>query len=438
MYTLAFVMAGGVGSRLEVLTRSRSKPAVGFLNYRIADFVLTNLSRSGIQHVLIAAQYEPRSLERHIGSGGIWGFGTIDRRLELVQPYRTIDEIVAFDGTADSVRKTLPRINDISPDTVMVLGGDHIYSTGYDETITYHLEKNAEMTLMVTAVPKAKVGDFGLVRVNENMRIIEFIEKPTDEKAIERFKLSPEMMEKLGIAQPYLASMGNYIFSLATLNRYLEQPGIDFGRDILPGKVGSDIFAYVFAGYWRDVGKIEDFYQAHMDFLYDPPIDLEQEVIYTRKRQLPPARIGAFASVSNSLLSDGNQIFGERKRRTRVDQSIFGYQVRVLAGSKITKSLFLGADRDDVYGARVRGSRDYTIVGESSVLNSVILDKNVRIGQNTALCPEDGTPQQRRKALEKAGLEYYDRQTGKGDFYITDSGILVLGKNTRVPEGLVA
>jgi len=427
-------MAGGRGSRLGILTRDRCKPAVGILgHYSIVDFVATNIANTGIHNMIIASQFEPRSLNRHIGNGSIWGFDGIDKRVEIVHPYKEGRNVVVFEGTADSIRKSSDRINSYSPDILLILGGDHIYAADYRDLIDQHKRFNADITIMTNVVPEDKVSDLGIVKINESGRIIGFAEKPRDKELIESFRLAPRVKKRLGIDDPklnFLASMGNYVFFWDRLEKLLDLPGPDFGKDIIPAisEKHGDLYAYVFDGYWRDVGKIKDYFDCNMEFACEePPLDLTEHRVRTYERNLPGPVIASNTSVQNVTLSSGDMIC----QGSKVTNSILGYQVIIEEKCNLDHCILLGADRNDYDSNRIR--RRYTThIGKNSNLSHVIIDKNVWIGDNVDIGPHNGPPEKRREILQSIGLKPYrslDDGTTEGDFDIEpETGILVIGK----------
>ena len=433
-YVLGFVMAGGRGSRLEILTRDRCKPAVNILgHYRIFDFVATNITNTGIPAMLIAAQFEPRSLSRHIGDGKVWGFDEIDKKFEIVHPYEEGKSFITFEGTADSVRKSRDRIDSIEPGVILVLGGDHIYAMDYGDVIAQHEMNDADITVMTNVVPDNKVTDFGIVKIDEFCRIVDFAEKPTDEGMIDSFRLTPRMKERLGIDDPdlnFLASMGNYVFFWDRLKRFLDFSGVDFGKDIIPAIKwnGGAMYAYVFNGYWCDVGKIRDYFNCNMSFVCKTwPMDLLQHRIRTYERHLPGVWVAGDVFHKNVILSPGNVIH----QGSVIIDSVLGYQVVVEEKCKLDHCVLLGADRDEFHHSQLR--REYTThIGKGSSLSHVILDKNVWVGENVKISPDNGTPEEREEMLRSIGLKPY-RELGdgkvEGDFCIEPkTGILVIGK----------
>lgn len=436
-YVLGFVMAGGRGSRLEILTRDRCKPAVGIIgHYRILDFVATNIANTGIHNMLIATQFEPRSLSRHVANGSIWGFDGIDRKVEIVHPYEEGRSFIIFEGTADSIRKNSDRINSYNPDILLVLGGDHIYAADYKDLIVQHKRYSADITIMTNVVPEDKVSDFGIVKINESGRVIGFAEKPKDKQLIESFRLTPRVKARLGINNPdlnFLASMGNYVFFWDRLKEFLEFPGLDFGKDIIPAisKNNGDLYAYVFDGYWRDVGKVRDYFDCNMEFACEKaPLDLTEQRVRTYERNLPGPRIASGASVQNVILSSGNVIC----QGSTVTNSVLGYQVTIEEGCALDHCVLLGADRNEFHDNRIR--RKYTThIGKGSSLSYVILDRNVWVGEGVDIGPHNGSPERRKEILQSVGLEPYrelDDGSSKGDFYIEpETGILVIGKQRK-------
>lgn len=442
-------MAGGRGSRLKVLTRDRCKPAVNILgHYRVFDFVATNIACSRIPAMLISAQFEPRSLSRHIGNGEVWGFDGIDKRIEIVHPYEERKGFITFEGTADSIRKNVCRIDKYNPDIVLVLGGDHIYVMDYTDVIMQHKMNNADITIMTNVVPENRVSDFGIVKIDKSGRIIDFAEKPTDKKVIENFRLTARMKKRLGIDNPnlnFLASMGNYVFFWDRLKRFLDFSGVDFGKDIIPTikKNGEALYAYVFNGYWRDVGKVRDYFDCNMEFISKrPPIDLLRYRIRTQRNHLPGVRIAADVSVQGVILSPGDVIHQE----SIITNSVLGYQVVVEERCRLDHCILLGADRNEFYKNQPR--RRYTTrIGKGSSLSYVILDKNVWIGEGVDIGPHNGAPERRKEILQGIGLKPYrqlDDGTVEGDFYVEpETGILVIGrqydtdpKKPILPNGL--
>ena len=432
-HVLSFVMAGGRGSRLKVLTKDRSKSALDiFSHYKILDFVATNIVNTGIHTMLVAAQFEADSLNEYIRGGEIWGFDGSDRILEVINPYES-GKPMTFEGTADSVRKSVDRIDKYNPSIVLILGGDHIYTMDYKNAIYQHTINDADITIMTNAVPDNKVSDFGIVKIDEVGRIIDFAEKPTDEEVIDDFRLTARMKDYLGIDSPslnFLASMGNYIFFWDRLKRFLKLPGVDFGKDIIPAikKNGGALYAYVFNGYWRDVGKVQDYFSCSMEFTNGKsPINFLKHQVKTSEIYVPPY-IATSASLQNVILDTADVI----RQGSIIIDSVLGRQVVVEERCIIDHCVLLGADTNGPHDTRTEKRQYTTHIGRGSSLSYAILDRNVWVGEGVDIGPHNGTPEKRGGILQSIGLKPYrelDHGMVEGDFYIEpDTGILVIRK----------
>ncbi len=431
-HVLGFVMAGGQGARLKVLTRDTCKPMVDILgHHRIFDFVAMNIVNTGIPATLVAMQYEQRSLAEYIGDGEQWGFGGADKKLEIVRPDGA-DPSVKFKGTADSVRKSADKVDKHDPDIVLVLGADHVYSMTYGGFIDQHNRNNADITIMTNAVPESKVKDFGIVKIDESGRITDFAEKPTDKELIESFRLTPRAKRRLGIDDPelnFLASMGNYAFFWDRLKGFLDCPGMDFGKDIIPAmkENGKVLYAYVFDGYWRDVGKVQDYFDCNMDFTNgSSPINLSRRLMQMYGNAC--TQVPADPPVHHTLLNSCNSVH----QGSVITDSVLGHQVIVEEECTLDHCVVLGAEKNGTHNNRTGAKEHTTRIGKGSKLSHVILDKNVWIGDGVDVGPHNGTPEERIKILQRVGLEPYEKHadgTTKGDFYIEpETGILVIGR----------
>lgn len=384
MKTRAIILAGGEGSRLGILTAKRTKPAVPFGGkYRIIDFTLSNCANSGIFDVMVLAQYRPHSLIEHIGSGVPWD---LDRNFtggaSILTPYKARGNSDWYMGTADAVQQNFLFIKRGSPEQVLILSGDHIYAMNYQAMINYHIERQADLTIAAIRVPLPEASRFGIMGVEEDKRVVSFLEKP---------------------AQPPsdLANMGVYLFNTATLDRVLwedhnrSDSAHDFGKNILPRMVeeGKRVFAFPYEGYWVDVGTVNSYWSAHMDLLApDPSINLSDRswIIHTRTEERSPVRIAAGAEILDSMISDGCVI----APGAHVERSVLSPGVRVGPGALVFESVLL----TDTY------------VDAGAVVEHAITDKKVYIGENARLG---------------------ERRT------ISEPMIAMVGKNSRVPAGMV-
>ena len=304
---IAMILAGGQGTRLGALTKTIAKPAVPFGGkYRIIDFPLSNCSNSGIDTVGILTQYQPFFLHSYVGIGSPWDLDRKDGGVFVLPPYTHDTGGEWYKGTADAIFQNIAFIDQYDPVWVVILSGDHIYKMDYTQMMEYHEAREADATLAVIEVPWEDTRRFGIMNTDIDDRIIEFEEKPAK-------------------AKNNLASMGVYVFRWQYLRYYLEKDSRnsasdhDFGRNIIPMMLekGQSVYAYRFKGYWRDVGTVESLWAANMDLLADrPQLDLHDPSwrIYSVNPVRPPHFAGRLSRVSESMVSEGCQIFGEVKR----------------------------------------------------------------------------------------------------------------------------
>lgn len=390
METLALILAGGKGSRLDILSQRRSKPAMPFAGkFRIIDFTLSNCTQSGIYDIGILTQYLPLSLNEHIGSGKPWDLDRRDSSVTLLQPHN-----YWYLGTADAVLKNLEFIERRAPKYVLILSGDHIYKMDYRKMIKLHEEKNATLTIATQPVPQSEVSRFGIMSINDNDEIIEFEEKPKKSKS-------------------NLASMGIYLFNFDLLKKVLlsiKEEDLDFGKHIIPHLIhttSQEVFAYQFSDYWMDVGTYDSYLDTNLqmtkDFteldLYDPTWK-----VYTKSEDLPPVKVGSEANIQNSLVSNGCVIEGT------VINSVLSPGVRVGKGSLIKDSVIL----------------NNVIIGENVTVNRCILDKKVIVGRGATIGHgNDMTPNMEKPDLLVSGITVVEKRA-------TIPGNIVIGRNCRI------
>ncbi len=381
----AVVLAGGEGERLSILSAVRAKPAVPFAGkYRIMDFTLSNCVNSEIDNVLVLTQYNPRSLNDHIGAGRPWDLDRNERGIRLLQPYIARGRPSEwYRGTADAVLANLETIRQQPGDIVLILAGDHIYKMDYQPFVQFHRRNRADVTVAVQRVPLGEASRFGILALDEAGKVTEWQEKPKQPKSD-------------------LASLGIYVFSKKVLLDWLDESRTDFGRDIIPAmlKSGSRVFGYEFDGYWQDVGTVESYWQAHMDLLEEHPgLDLYDKdwLIHTRSEERAPARIGPTANVHRSLISHGCQVWGT------VERSVLSPGVRVDPGAVVRDSIVMFD----------------TVIRAGAVLDRAIIDKEVSIGPNAVVGM--GTDYDMANRQEPGRL---------------NTGITVIGKRAVIPAGV--
>ena len=355
---VAMLLAGGKGTRLGVLTKNIAKPAVPFgAEYRLIDFPLSNCTNSGINTVGVLTQYKPLVLNSYIGSGSSWDLDRNDGGVTVLPPYVKEGGGSWYKGTADAIYQNIEFIDLHDPEYVLVLSGDHIYKMDYAEMLNYHKTKNADITIGVLEVPWEETHRFGIMNTNQDQKIIEFQEKPEN-------------------AKNNLASMGIYIFDWQHLRKYLiaeaeenDDSAGDFGHNIIPKMMADNLsfYAYTFKDYWKDVGTIESYWQAHMDLLGEKPeLDLQDRnwIIYSVNPNRPPQYLSEDAVVDNSMINKGTQIMG------KVKNSVLFYGVKVAQGAVVEDSVILPNTRISS-GAEIKNS----IVGRS-----VIVEKDAKVG----------------------------------------------------------
>lgn len=359
---IAMLLAGGQGSRLGVLTKNIAKPAVPYGGkYRIIDFPLSNCVNSGINTVGILTQYQPLELNDYIGNGSAWDLDRINGGVHMLSPYQQIKGMEWYKGTANAIYQNINFIDRYNPEYVAVLSGDHIYKMDYNKMLDYHKKNDAACTIAMLEVPWEEASRFGLMILNDDNSISEFEEKPKNPRSNK-------------------ASMGVYIFTWSKLRQYLiddennPNSSNDFGKDVIPAmhKAGERMFAYLFDGYWKDVGTIDSLWEANLDLL-NPKVDLDLSdnswKIYSRTPTTPPQYIAATADIQNSMVSEGSRVFGE------VDYSILFHDVTVEEGAKVRYSIVMP-------GAVIKKGADveYAIIAEDAVIG-----ENAKVGS----CPED-------------------------------------------------
>lgn len=357
---LGLILAGGQGTRLGKLTKDVAKPAVPFGGrYRIIDFALSNCANSNVKNVGVITQYQPLTLNAHIGNGAPWGLNGINSGVTILQPYSSQEGSKWFEGTSHAVYQNISYIDQQNPEYVLILSGDHIYKMDYEAMLESHKEREASLTVSVMEVPLEEASRFGIMNTDDNERIIEFEEKPKEPKS-------------------NLASMGIYIFNWKRLREVLVNgyskgnPMEDFGGDVIPAYIeaGENAFAYRFKGYWKDVGTIDSLHQSSMEFL-----DLNNELnitdkswrIYSHNDISAPQFITEKSNVKNALVGDGCYVDGT------VVHSILSQNVHVQEGTVIEDSFIMSG----------------TFIGENVTIKNAIIGENAKIGDNVEIIGEN-------------------------------------------------
>ena len=423
---LAVILGGGAGTRLFPLTQQRSKPAVPLGGkYRLVDIALSNCINSDILRTFVLTQYNSASLNRHVAQ--TYRFSPFSNGfVEIIAAEQTPESPQWFQGTADAVRQVLPHIRNWGIDTLLILSGDHLYRMDYREFLERHYQTNADVTVSVIPCEARSASEFGLLKTDETGRIVEFKEKPKgdDLNAMRVDTTTLGLDANEAQRRPFLASMGIYVFKYDQLEQLLAEDlsGIDFGKHIIPAAIKSrKVQAYMFDGYWEDIGTIGAFYRANLDLTTKIPqfnlFDAEAPV-FTRARYLPPSKIEE-TEINDSIVSDGCIING-----AKITNSVVGVRSRISKGVQFDSSFLMGADFYQTFeemGSDMRKGMPRVGIGEGTAIRRAIIDKNARIGKNARL-------------LNEAGVTEAD---GAGGSYFIRDSIIIVPKNAVIADGTV-
>ena len=387
---ISVILGGGRGTRLYPLTKERSKPAVPLAGkYRIIDIPISNCLNSNLNKIYVLTQFNSTSLHRHITRA--YKFDNFSRGfIELLAANQTIESMDWYQGTADAVRQNLRFFNQPNIDYALILSGDQLYRMNYPQAIKEHIRTGAEITIATIPVERKCAQNFGILKVDEQGRIVDFFEKPKDDKTIDSLSLDASFFDRHGVrakGRTLLASMGIYIFNLEVLNDVLKETNkSDFGKDIIPEVIKKRrVFAYFFDGYWEDIGTIKSFYEANLKLAsLSPSFNLydEKAPIYTNPLFLPGSIINA-CKITQSIISDGCII-----NNAEIHNSVIGSRSIIGENAIIKDSIIMGADYYESE-SNIRTNRFKKIpdigIGNNSRIVGAIIDKNVHIGANVSI-----------------------------------------------------
>ena len=412
---LTLILGGGRGTRLYPLTHMRSKPAVPLGGkYRLIDIPISNCLHAGLKRIFVLTQFNSASLNRHIAQTyrlDLFSNGFV----EVLAAEQTPESSDWFQGTADAVRQAARHFKGYDADYYLILAGDHLYRMDFCELIESHIEGRADITIAAQPVSPADATQMGIFRFDDEGQVVAFEEKPNAARLAEIGASTPRRSASGGTSpdKPFVASMGIYVFSRDVLLEILEQPGIDFGREILPKALGTyRVNSYVFRGYWADVGTIEAFYDANIQLTRrGAPFNFfhPRWPIYTHPRFLPATRAYS-CSLESSIVAEGCFL-----DQCTVRDSVVGIRTNVGPNAEISRSVLLGADS---YDQETGASAIPLGIGRDAVLDRVIVDKNARIGEGVRL-------------VNGAGVDNLD-----GPGYCIRNGIIIVPKGAQVPAGL--
>ena len=423
------ILGGGQGTRLWPLTRDRAKPAVPIGGkFRLIDIPISNSLHAGIDQVYVLTQFNTASLHRHIAQTyrfDVFSSGFVN----ILAAEQSLENRDWYQGTADAVRHNLHRLMDPHWDEVLILSGDQIYLMDLPGFITWHRETEADFTVAVKPVSREEAPGLGIMRLDRDGRIVEFVEKPKDPQVLDAFTLDEATISSLDLdARPgqLLASMGIYVFRSGVLRELLEgTTPTDFGREIIPAAIGeARVFGFVHSGYWRDIGTIGAFHEANLE-LTDPVPEFNlysaERPIYTHPRFLPGCKVNN-CDIHTTILGDGSVI-----SRSRIRRSVIGIRARIREGTEIEESVVMGAG---VFEGSFEKSGEGTSeaadedripmgVGRHCRIRRAIVDLNSRIGDGCRL-------------VNEAGVTETD-----GDGYCIRDGIIVVFRGAEIPAGTV-
>lgn len=393
---ISLILGGGRGTRLFPLTKSRSKPAVPIAGkYRLIDIPISNCIHSRLTRIFVLTQFNSVSLHRHIYntykfdpfSGGF---------VEILAAQQTMQYESWYQGTADAVRRNIPYFTEKLYDLVLILSGDQLYRMNFQDMIRTHLENKAVVTIAALPVAEAEARSCGVMRIQSDGRVIDFEEKPRTQEKLNRVRTDPNWLEKLGLSahgRPYLASMGIYLFNAKAMVELLESSNAtDFGGELLPQTIANHrVQAFLFDGYWEDIGTVAAFHQANIDLTGDAPafdFTSGEQPIFTRPRYLPCSRISG-ATVKNSLICDGCVI----GRGTVIENSVIGVRSIIGENTTIRNAYLMGIDYYEQAHHLAENQRlglPNVGVGAGSVIERAIIDKNARVGRHVRIINETG------------------------------------------------
>ena len=415
--TLAIIMGGGAGTRLFPLTKDRAKPAVPLGGkYRIVDVPISNCLNSGLRSIYVLTQFNSMSLHRHIQAS--YKFDNFSRSfVDILAAQQTPAGSQWYQGTADAVRQNMRYFLERPYDYYIVLSGDQLYRMDFRALLHQHIRCGADITLATKPVHRDEVSEFGIMQSGVDRRITRFVEKPADEMALGEMRMSRELLDAIGSIEEgdlYQASMGIYVFNRQVLIECLENNLADFGKDVIPNTIKDrHVSAFIYQGYWEDIGTIRAFYKANLDLtdivpeysFFEPDAP-----IYTHPRFLPGSKING-ATLRQAIVSDGCIISD-----AHLERCVVGIRSIIQSGATIRDTIVMGADYFELDSATKSGEPPIGI-GRNCVIERTIIDKNARIGEGVVISPE-GKPAN------------VDAET-----YFVRDGIVVIPRNAVIPAG---
>ena len=414
------ILGGGQGARLWPLTRDRAKPAVPVGGrFRLIDIPISNSLHAGLDRIYLLTQFNTASLHRHISQ--TYRFDTFSRGfVNILAAEQTVTNRDWYQGTADAVRQNITRLTDGRPSEILVLSGDQLYLMDLGSFLRFHREREASVSIAVKAVTREQAKSFGIMHVDENGRIIAFVEKPQEEEQLDELTPPKGTFERMGLKDcsddMLLASMGIYTFTTGVLEELLDDgASTDFGREVIPRAIEQHaVYAFPYDGYWEDIGTIPAFHRANLDLVETvPPLNLydAERPIYTHARFLPGTKI-QHCDIEQAILAEGAILEGSRVRR-----SIIGIRAVLRKNCELENTIFMGAGS---YESLEEAEDRVPIgVGENCVIRNAICDLDTRIGDGAQL-------------INEKGVQEYDAEN-----YAIRGGIIVVPKGATIEPGTV-
>ncbi|HUY34745.1 MAG TPA: glucose-1-phosphate adenylyltransferase [Pirellulales bacterium] len=423
---LTLVLGGGRGVRLHPLTKFRSKPAVPLAGkYRLIDIPLSNCINSGLNRLYVLTQFNSVSLHRHIRR--TYRFDSFNGGfVEILAAQQTPENADWYQGTADAVRQNLRYLQQPGIEYVLILSGDQLYRMNYMDMLATHQRTKADVTIAALPMPREAASGLGIMRLDDSGRVQGFLEKPKTEQELALVRTDPAWIDARGVAsrgRDCLANMGIYIFNRDTLVDLLTKTDYrDFGKEIFPTSIRTHrVQVHLFDSYWEDIGTIKSFYQANLDLTKAVPsfeLNSAEAPIYSHARFLPPSRLEG-ATVRNSLLADGCIV----EQGASIENSVIGLRCRLGRNVTIRNSIVMGHDwfqSPQAAAADLAAGRPPLSIGEGSLIEGAIVDKNCRIGRNV-------------RVVNSGGI--HDSDDVENDQAVISEGVVVVPKDAVLPDG---
>jgi glucose-1-phosphate adenylyltransferase len=416
--TLAIIMGGGAGTRLFPLTKERAKPAVPLGGkYRLVDIPISNCLNGGFSQIYVLTQFNSTSLHQHINSS--YKFDYFSKSfVEILAAQQTPQGASWYQGTADAVRQNLRDFLNSPYEYFLILSGDQLYRMDYLHLLQEHLRTGADITLGTTPVDRQAASGFGIMHSDADRRIYRFEEKPKDAALLNELRIPADILTELGQpagAELYQGSMGIYVFNRQVLIDVLDNKFDDFGKHIIPASLQKyKVYAYIFQGYWEDIGTVRAFFEANLALTDSVPaynfFD-HANPIYTHARFLPASKINE-ATINHAIVADGCVI-----TQARIDRAVIGLRSVIQSGATIRNTVLMGADFYEGEGPQPPPGSPPLGIGRNAAINAALIDKNARIGDGVVITPE-GKP-----------------ENVDGDNYYIRDGVVVVPKGAVIPAG---